>query len=124
VSILWFCAASLSGQDNSLLKAAATAYPIFAKESNIHQYTGLVDGVHTLNLILFEKKGEWRGMYRMTGSGLTFKLESETSNASPVLLEFDEEGRNSGTIKGDWTGDSFSGYWFDVSGSTSFEFTF
>lgn len=77
----------------------------------LKEYSGFIDGIHQIEMVLVTDNKEFRGIYKYNSSGEEFQLFGDARQGQIYLNEYDEYNRVSGVILGIISDDYFYGEW-------------
>ena len=84
------------------------------KDLWIHQLSGLLDGIHKIDMVIGTDGKECKGIYTLRSSNLSFYFEGEDTGEHIRLLEMTKSGKFSGYIMGNYDGKNLNAIWMDV----------
>lgn len=77
----------------------------------LKEYSGFIDGIHQIEMVLVTNNIEFRGIYKYNSSEEEYQLYGDVRLGQIHLNEYDEYNRVSGVIQGIISGDYFYGEW-------------
>ena len=77
----------------------------------VKEFSGLLDGIHKIEMVLVTDNIEFRGVCRYISSGEKYLLYGDMREGQIHLNEYDYDNRITGIIQGSISGDYFYGEW-------------
>jgi hypothetical protein len=115
-SILCFILTTVNivAQEDKLRQEVRAMFSADKKDLWIHQLSGLLDGIHKIDMTIGTDGKECKGIYSLRSSNLTFYFEGEDTGEHIRLLEMTKSGKFSGYIMGNYDGKNLNAIWMDV----------
>jgi hypothetical protein len=106
------CGVSLA-QDKSLFELASEMMTEEKSHFWLIEYQGIADGIHLIDMVLITDNKVVQGVYQYSSSGDVFWLYGYQQGEKLILSEYDESGRMTGTLEGEFEDVNLHFLWSD-----------